>query len=169
MEVTYRLGAWMLVAAGAAADAKEGERKCRDAIRLGLARELFLANVKRQGGQVDRLFEMRGKFRSKFSYDILAPASGYVAGIDAYKIGRAGVSLGVGRDTAADPVYPDAGFVFHKKTGHSVVAGEHICTMYGKDAASLDAAKALAVSAFSFSAAPPQPRPSLIVKEISAL
>jgi pyrimidine-nucleoside phosphorylase len=168
MEVTYRLGAWMLVAGGVAKDVKEGERRCRDAIRLGLARELFLANVQRQGGQVDRLLELRGKYRAKASYDILAPVAGFIAGIDAYKIGRAGVYLGVGRDTAADPVYPDVGFVFKKKGGHSVIAGEHICTMYGKDEAALEAAKALAVSAFSFASAPPESRP-LIIKEISAL
>jgi pyrimidine-nucleoside phosphorylase len=168
MEVTYRLGAWMLVAGGVAADVKEGERRCRDAIRLGLARELFLANVKRQGGKIESLFELRGKFRSKASYDILAPASGFIAGIDAYKIGRAGVYLGVGRDTAADPVYPDVGFVFKKKTGHAVIAGEHICTMYGKDETAVEAAKELAVSAFSYASAPPPPRP-LILKEISAL
>jgi pyrimidine-nucleoside phosphorylase len=168
MEVTYRLGAWMLVAGGAAQDVKEGDRRCRDAIRLGLARALFLANVQSQGGRVDRLLQLRGQYRAKDSYDILAPAAGFIAGIDAYKIGRAGVYLGVGRDTAADPVYPDVGFIFKKKAGHSVIAGEHICTMYGKDAAAVEAAKGLAVSAFSFASAPPEPRP-LIIKEISAL
>jgi pyrimidine-nucleoside phosphorylase len=168
MEVTYRLGAWMLVAGGVAKDTKEGERLCRDAIRLGLARELFFANVRSQGGRVDRLLELRGKFRAKASYDLLAPSTGFIAEIDAYKIGLAGVYLGVGRDTAADPVYPDVGFIFKKKAGHSVIAGEQICTMYGKDEASVEAAKALAVSAFSFSASAPEVRP-LLLKEISAL
>jgi pyrimidine-nucleoside phosphorylase len=168
MEVTYRLGAWMLVAGGVAKDTKDGERLCHDAIRLGLARELFLANVSSQGGQVDRLHELRGQFRAKASYDVLAPTAGFIAGIDAYKIGLAGVYLGVGRDKTTDPVYPDVGFIFKKKTGHSVIAGEHICTMYGRDEASLEAAKDIAVSAFSFAAAPPDPRP-LVLKEISAL
>jgi pyrimidine-nucleoside phosphorylase len=168
MEVTYRLGAWMLVAGGVAKDTKEGERLCRDAIRLGQARELFLANVRSQGGQVERLFELRGKMRAKASYDILAPSAGFIAEIDAYKIGLAGVYLGVGRDKTTDPVYPDVGFIFKKKSGHSVIAGEHVCTMYGKDEASLEAAKGLAVSAFSYAAAPGEPRP-LILKEISAL
>jgi hypothetical protein len=40
--------------------------------------------------------------------------------------------------------------------------------MYGKDEAALEAAKGLAVSAFSYAAAPGQPKP-LILKEISAL
>jgi pyrimidine-nucleoside phosphorylase len=168
MEVTYRLGAWMLVAGGVAKDVKDGERLCRDAIRLGLARELFLANVRSQGGQIERLAELRGKMRAKASYDILAPAAGFIESIDAYKIGLAGVYLGVGRDKTTDPVYPDVGFIFKKKSGHAVKAGEHICTMYGKDEAALEAAKGLAVSAFSYAAAPGQPKP-LILKEISAL
>lgn len=135
MEVTYRLGAWMLVAGGAAMTLQEGERRCRDAIRLGIARDLFLANVRSQGGRVDRLFELRGRWKARDSYEILAPASGFIAGIDAYKIGLAGVYLGVGRNRTTDPVFPDVGFVFKKKAGHEVTAGEHICTIYGKDAA----------------------------------
>jgi pyrimidine-nucleoside phosphorylase len=168
MEVTYRLGAWMLVAGGAAKTVQEGERRCRDAIRLGIARDLFLANVRSQGGRIDRLFELRGRWRAKDSYEILAPVSGYIAGIDAYKIGLAGVYLGVGRDRTTDPVYPDVGFVFKKKAGHEVTAGEHVCTVYGKDAAAIETALPLAVSAFAISPSPPEARP-LIIKEISAL
>lgn len=167
MEVTYRLGAWMLVAAGAATTVMDGERLCKNAIRLGMARELFLDNVKRQGGQIDKLHELRDTYRAKDSYEILAPSSGYIAGIDAYKIGLAGVYLGVGRDTASDPVYPDVGFIFKKKTGHAVTAGEHLCTMYGKSAEAVQAAIPLAVSAFSFASEAPSPRP-LILKEIGA-
>ncbi len=168
MEVVYRLGAWMLVAGGAAKEVAEGERLCRNAIRLGIPRELFLANVRSQGGRIDRLFELRDRWRAKDRYEVLAPASGFIAGIDAYRIGLAGVYLGVGRDKTTDPVFPDVGFVFKKKAGHAVVAGEHICTAYGKDAAALEAALPLIVSAFSIADSPPPPR-SLVIKEISAL
>jgi len=169
MEVTYRLGAWMLVAAGVTGDAEEGEARCREAIRSGRAKELFLDNVTTQGGRTDRLLELRGECRSAHSYDILAPEAGYLSGIDAYKIGRAGVYLGVGRDTAADLVFPDVGFVFEKKSGAPVAARERLCTMYGKDEAAIAAAAELAVSAFGFSRTPPAPKASLIVKEICAL
>jgi len=168
MEVVYRLGAWMLVAGGAAKEVAEGERLCRNAIRLGIPRELFLANVRSQGGRIDRLFELRDRWRAKDRYEVLAPASGFIAGIDAYRIGLAGVYLGVGRDKTTDPVFPDVGFVFKKKVGHAVVAGEHICTAYGKDAAALEAALPLIVSAFSIADSPPPPRP-IVIKEISAL
>jgi pyrimidine-nucleoside phosphorylase len=168
MEVTYRLGAWMLIAGGVAKSIEEGERLCRKAIKSGIARELFMANVQRQGGIPERLAELRGKYRSKASYEALAPESGYIQAIDAYKIGLAGVYLGVGRDTAADSVYPDVGFILDKKVGAQVVAGERLATVYGKDAASLEAAKALVASAYAVAPSAPAPRP-LILKEISAI
>jgi pyrimidine-nucleoside phosphorylase len=168
MEVTYRLGAWMLVAGGVASDAAEGERLCRKAIKSGIAKQLFLANVASQGGNLERLAELRGKLRSKHSYEALASTGGYLSGIDAYKIGLAGVYLGVGRDKTTDPVYPDVGFVFSKKTGDAVVAGEKLCEVYGKDESSLAAAKALVDEAFSYSASAPARKP-LVIKEIGAL
>ncbi len=168
MEVTYRLGGWMLVAGGIAKDAQEGERLCRRAIKSGIAHELFLANVRSQGGRLDRLAELRGTMRAAASYDVLAPTGGYIASIDAYKIGLAGVYLGVGRDKTTDPVYPDVGFIFKKKKGDAVLAGEAICAVYGKDRVALESAKALIASAFTYAEAPPSARP-LIIKEISAL
>ncbi len=103
MEVTYRLGAWMLVAGGVAKDPQEGERLCRKAITSGIARDLFLANVRSQGGRPGDLAELRGTFRAAASYEVLAPTGGYIASIDAYKIGLAGVYLGVGREQDDGP------------------------------------------------------------------
>jgi pyrimidine-nucleoside phosphorylase len=168
MEVTYRLGAWMLVAGGVAKDIAEGERLCRKSIKSGIAKDLFLANVRSQGGQVDRLIELRGKLRAPVVWEALAPTSGYIAAIDAYKIGQAGVYLGVGRDKTTDPVHPDVGFILEKKTGAAVVAGELLARVYGKDQAAIEAAKPLVVSAYTIAGSPPAPRP-LILKEISAL
>jgi pyrimidine-nucleoside phosphorylase len=168
MAVTYRLGAWMLVAGGVARDTAEGERLCRKAIKSGIAKELFLANVRSQGGRVDRLLELRGKLRAAASYEVLAPTSGYIAAIDAYKIGLAGVYLGVGRDKTSDPVYPDVGFIFEKKSGEAVIAGELLARVYGKDGSALEAAKPLVASAYAIASAAPAARP-LVIKEISAL
>ena len=72
----------------------------------GKPRELFLANVARQGGDVKKFLELRGKYRSTHSRKLGAKESGYITGIDAYKIGLAGVYIGVGRDKTTDPVFP---------------------------------------------------------------
>jgi pyrimidine-nucleoside phosphorylase len=168
MEVTYRLGAWMLVAGGRAKDLDEGRRACEEAIASGRALELFMANVRSQGGDPERMLALRGVARASHVFELSASEGGYVAGIDAYKIGLAGVYLGVGRSTTNDPVFPDVGFVFDKKTGDRVLRGDRICRVYGKDEASLAAARPLVESAVTYSAERPAAAP-LVLKEISEL
>jgi pyrimidine-nucleoside phosphorylase len=168
MELSFRLGAWMLVAAGKAADIESGERDCEAAIESGRALGLFMANVRRQGGDPDRMLALRGSWRSKHSFELSAPLAGFVAGIDAYKIGLAGVYLGVGRDKTTDPVYPDVGFIFDKKVGDRVAKGERVCAVYGKDEASLESARPLVEAALAISPEHAAAR-ALIIEEISAL
>ncbi|MEI6874367.1 MAG: thymidine phosphorylase [Spirochaetota bacterium] len=167
MEITLRLGAWMLVAGGKAADVEEGVTICEKALAGGRPRELFFANVRSQGGDVDRLLALRGKYRSMHSFELLAPESGFITGIDAFGIGLASVHLGVGRNTAADSVSPDVGLIFEKKTGDRVAKGQTIARVYGRDAASLDAARPLTESALSIGEAAPKAR-KLIIKEIQS-
>jgi pyrimidine-nucleoside phosphorylase len=166
MELTYRLGAWMLVAAGRARDASEARRSCEAAISSGDAMRLFLRNVVGQGGDPDRMLAMRGKARSRHSLEVRAPSDGYLS-IGAYEIGLAGVYLGVGRDKTTDPVFPDVGFEFFRKSGERVRRGDPICVVYGKDSGSLEAARPLVDRALSVGEAPPERRP-LVMKEIEA-
>jgi thymidine phosphorylase len=65
-------------------------------------------------------------------------------------------------------VSPDVGFVFERRKGAAVKAGDLVATVYGKDAASLDAAWELVSGALSIGAAKPAESP-LIIKEITAL
>lgn len=168
MEVTMRLSAWMLVAGGVVKTVDEGLAKCEAALASGRPRELFFANVERQGGDVKKLVEFRGKYRSAHAWDFRAPSAGFITGIDAYKIGLAGVYLGVGRDKTTDPVYPDVGFIFERKVGDRVEKGDLVATVYGKDKASLAASRPLVESSLAVAAARPAALP-LIVKEITAL
>jgi pyrimidine-nucleoside phosphorylase len=168
MEVTYRLGAWMLVAGGKAKDLEAGARACERAIESGRALELFLSNVQRQGGDAERMTSLRGSWRSPHSFELRASASGFIAGIEAYKIGLAGVNLGVGRNKTTDPVFPDVGLVFEKKVGDEVAAGDLVCLVYGKDEAGLAAARPLVEAAVSYSKERPTARKP-IIEELSAL
>jgi len=168
MEVTLRLSAWMLVAGGKARDVAEAESMCREAVDSGRAYELFERNVRSQGGDADRMLSLCGSYRSGFSRELKAPSAGWIESIDAYKIGLAGVYLGVGRNKTTDPVAPDVGFVFSRKKGAKVAAGDTIATVYGRDAASLDAAWPLVSGSLSIGAAAPATSP-LVIKEITAL
>jgi len=168
MEVTYRLSAWMLVAAGITKDVSSATKLCEEAVASGKAYELFIRNVKSQGGDVDRMLSLCGNYRSAFFRELPAPAAGYIQSIDAFKIGLAGVYLGVGRNKTSDPVAPDVGFIFERKIGARVAAGDLVATVYGKDAASLDAAWELITGSLAIGPVEPKRNP-LVIKEITAL
>lgn len=167
MELVERLGAWMLVVSGIAESVKSGEAMCRRAVSSGKALELFLANVARQGGDTARLAALRGSYRSGHGTELRASGNGYISSIDAWKIGLAGVHLGVGRNTTDDDVSPDVGFIFERKKGDPVVKGDLVAAIWGKDEACLEPALKLAAEALHISReAPPASR--LVLEELAA-
>ncbi len=114
------------------------------------------------------MLALYGTYRSGHVRELRAPAAGYIQSIDAFKIGLAGVYLGVGRNKTSDPVAPDVGFIFKRKKGARVASGDLVATVYGKDAASLDAAWELISGALAIGPAEPVSSP-LVIKEITAL
>jgi len=174
MEVTLELAARMAVLGGKAKDPAEGRKLCEETIKGGKPRELFLRNVKSQGGDPEKLLEMRGVYRSPFSAVITAkfPAAfragedAYISRIDAWKIGHASVQLGVGRNRTEDAVCPTAGVEFHHKRGSRVKAGDKIMTVWAADEAGLNEALPALADAVEYSAAAPG-KERLILKEIA--
>ena len=165
MELTYALGAEMILPAGKAKTKEEALKMEKEAVSSGKALERFLANVKTQGGNPDLLMSQIGKRRSPFHTTICAEKDGWLT-LDAYKTGIAGVYLGVGRNKSDEKVCPDAGFIVHKKTGDFVKKGELILDVYGKDQACLEpAVKIIKEEAISWSDTKPA-LSTLIRKEI---
>lgn len=132
MELTFALGAEMILLAEKARSKDEALDMCRQAVSSGRALAAFLANVRRQGGNPEKLLSEIGKRRSPHRAQITAEKDGFIS-VDAFRTGIAGVYLGVGRNTSEDSVCPDAGIVFSKKTGDFARSGEVIMTVYGKN------------------------------------
>jgi len=167
MEVTLELAARMVVLGGKARTAAEGRKLCEEALASGKPRQLFLDNVRSQGGNPEQLLELRGKYRSEFSMEIRAPRSGFINHIDAFQIGLAGVHLGVGRNRTEDVVSPTAGIQFHKRYGDPVQSGDIVMTVWGKSAQSLVDAKPLIEGALQIQDTRLALR-TLILKEIAS-
>jgi pyrimidine-nucleoside phosphorylase len=167
MEVSLELAARMAVLGGKAANAAEGRKLCEAALAGGKPRELFLANIKSQGGNPEQFLKMRGKYRSPHRAEIKAAEDGFISKLDAWRIGHAGVGLGVGRNRTTDPVSPTAGVQFHRKGGDAVKKGEPVMTVWAKDKASLAAALPALAAAVEYSKTPP-PKRKLILKEITS-
>lgn len=163
-ELTFTLGAEMLVLGKKAASLEDGIAQCRAAVSSGRAMELFLQNVADQGGNPDSLLKERNVRRSAFRRTVTARQDGIIS-IDAYQTGLAGVDLGVGRNRTEDAVCPDAGIIFAVRSGSAVRRGQPVLELFGKDEASLDSAERRIRGALSYSeeAAPASP---LVLKAI---
>ena len=165
MEVTCRLTAWMLAAAGIENNLSKAEALCMASIHDGRAIEKFRRNVELQGGRLNELDSMLGTARAAFSREISAQSSGWITGVDALSIGRAGVSLGIGRSTSDDSVEALAGIEILKKTGDAVAKGETLLRLWAAEKWRLDSVDL--ETAVSIGQSAPASRKSLILKEIS--
>ena len=84
-----------------------------------------------------------------------ASADGYIAAMDAERIGIVGVALGAGRATKEEAIDFAAGIRLLKKTGDPVVAGEPIALLYTNCAAAVEGATAAYLDAVTISADAP--------------
>jgi len=167
-DLTLAFGAWMVVLGGKAASFKEGRALCLKAVSSGAAMRLFMENVRLQGGDADKLLADRGKRRSPHHGELRAASDGYIAGIEAFKTGLAGVYLGVGRNRTDEAVCAEAGMIIRRRKGDAVKKGELVMDVYGRDDASLAPALALLAEAVTYSNKKPE-TDTLIYKEITAL
>lgn len=165
MEVTLELAARMAILGGKAASPEEGRLLCEERLAGGEPLRRFLDNVKSQGGDVEKLLELRGAYRSPVQGEVRAASSGYISRIDAWKVGCAGIQLGVGRNRTEDEVSPTAGVQLHKKRGSPVRAGELVMSVWSRDQAGLEAALPRLEEAVEYSETAP-PERKLILKEI---
>jgi pyrimidine-nucleoside phosphorylase len=162
--VTYELAAQMLLLGGKAKTQEEAAALIDEAVTSGKALGLFYRNVDRQGGDAKLVAAQCGKRRSPHRADVTAAEDGYVA-IDAFQVGLAGVTLGVGRNRTEDAVCPDAGLVLHAKEGEKVHRGDLLMEVYGKDDSCLESAVPQLAAAVTYSEKPLM-LPPLIAKLI---
>jgi pyrimidine-nucleoside phosphorylase len=166
MEVTIRLTAYMLLLGDVCATLDEAEELCMTKLGDGSAFAKFADNVEYQGGDPDFVTGKKRMKSSALEKPLYSPDDGYVAGIDAYSIGLAAVTLGAGRARKEDNVLPHAGIILRKKTGDAIHGGEELARLYADDDLALDRALALVRSAYSLSKAPTGRAGSKIIEEM---
>lgn len=165
-ELTFALGAEMLILAGLAKTREEGITLCREAVVSGKALEIFLENIRLQGGDPDKFVAAckDGSGRSPYTRTLCAKQDGYLV-IDAFTAGLAGVSLGVGRNRTEENVCGGAGFILKKRQGDFVKYGEEIMQVFGKDDTCFKDALPQLEASISYSETEPE-KPELIYKTI---
>jgi thymidine phosphorylase len=155
VELTLALAHEMLDAAGLAG--ADPER----ALASGRAMDSWRALLRAQGGDPDAPLPVAPEIEY-----LRAERDGFVASVDAYRIGVVAWRLGAGRTRKEDPVSASAGVVLHKRPGDPVRTGEVLLELRTEEAPRLATAIELAGAAVTVADAAPTPSP-LIVERIT--
>jgi pyrimidine-nucleoside phosphorylase len=166
MEVTYALGAEMLLLGKVAADAAEARAKLERSIASGAALEKFREIVAAQGGDPRVCDDPVGVLpRAKFTAEARASRAGYVAEVDAMAVALGALRLGAGRVKAEDSVDHAVGFTRLAKVGERVAAGDVLGVIHASREDQLEEARAWLEDAVAIDEAAPEPEP-LIVERV---
>ncbi|HSK69986.1 MAG TPA: thymidine phosphorylase [Candidatus Limnocylindria bacterium] len=159
LEVSLELGALMLTLAGRAADAAAGRAMLEEALSSGRGLQKLEEMVTAQGGDA-RVCRDPGLLpQAPAQTPVPAPKSGYVARMDAERMGLAARELGAGRVRKEDAIDPAAGFVLMKRIGDRVEEGEPFAVLHHRSSAPARTAADMLVSALTIDDRPPSPAP----------
>jgi pyrimidine-nucleoside phosphorylase len=156
----------LLEMTGLAANQEEAESKVRQAIKSGAALEKLAAVVEAQGGEARQVRDPSLLPAAPVRVTLPAPRAGYIAGIDAERVGLATMKLGAGRFKKGDPIDHATGLLLHAKIGDQVAAGQPLLEIHARAQEQAAAIQAELLSAYQWSDAPVSPGP-LIYRQVS--
>ena len=135
--------------------------ECRAKLADGAAFETFARMVAAQGGDLERFDALLKK--PTFKFKIQAMKSGFVAAIDAEKVGRVALALGAGRERTGDRIDPRAGVTLAVKVGDRVAVGAPLATLEkATEPDGLEKAAADLYKAFQIAPSAPEPKPLVL-------
>ncbi len=141
VELTYSLGADMLVLGGIDADRDSALARLRKAVESGAAMERFQEVIVAQDGNPNVAEDRSLLPTAPLLFELTAPDSGYVTECDARDIGVAGVRLGAGRERKEDNVDHGVSISVIAKIGTKVDRGDVLATVEYRDQDRMDAAR----------------------------
>ena len=134
MEVTYALGAEMLVHGGVAKDVAQAHTKLRAVVSDGSALKKFGEIVAAQGGDARVIEDPLGVLpKAAQQVPLLSSKDGYVTDVDAMEVALAALRLGAGRARAEDAVDHAVGITGLVKIGEKVREGQPLGVIHAND------------------------------------
>ena len=126
------LAGYMIFAGGASATPEEGCSMAGRVLKSGAAFQTMKQFVQAQGGDVRALEDFSRLKQARFSAPCIAEQSGFVASIEADRIGLASLHLGAGRRTKDDIIDASAGLLL-KEDGRYRGEGATCSLLYADD------------------------------------
>jgi pyrimidine-nucleoside phosphorylase len=149
MEVTFALGAEMLVAAGVVTGRTEARAAVERVVASGAALERFRQMVEAQGGSATVVDHPERLPTAPHREMVGAPFTGIVGRVEPRRIGHAIVALGGGRSRADQSIDPAVGINVFVKPGQSVTVGEPLFEVHAADPVSARAATEAVLAAIA--------------------
>lgn len=132
LELCLVLGSHMLVLAGRAPSAEDGRALLEKALSDGRALVKMKQWIAAQGGDPAVVDDVERLALAPHRKTVAAPATGYVARMEAQRLGEAAGLLGGGRRVKDEAVDPSVGLVVHRRLGDFVQAGAPLFTVYSR-------------------------------------
>ena len=169
VQVSLLLGAHMLLLSNLASTEEEGKEKLLQALRSGAGLEKLRQMIAALGGDPAYIDAERIKELCRVNrlVEVYPLQDGFLAGLEAEKIGIASQMLGAGRAKKEDTIDPAVGLIMHRRVGDRLSTGEPFCTLYVNDETHLKEAVALLHESMTISLEKPASAPLVyaIVKE----
>ncbi len=141
------------------ADMAETRSEVDQALKSGKGFEYFRRMVAAHGGDVSQIDDVSRLPQARLRHDLKAVSSGYIAAIQADKVGWATLALGAGRATKEETIDHAVGIEAPVKVGDHVEEGDRVMTLHANDEGKLAAALALLDGAVEYSIQPVEPLP----------
>ncbi|MGQ0649637.1 MAG: thymidine phosphorylase [Gemmatimonadaceae bacterium] len=159
MEVTYTLGAEMLMLGGVAKSVDDARRRMEVSISSGKALERFGRIIEAQGGDPAVIEDPSRLPQARVVEFYSSPRPGVIARVEPRAVGRGVAALGGGRRRIDDRIDPSVGFVIRARPGDVVQVGEPLASIFARDDAGVAAGMAALSEAITIAdeADPPLP------------
>lgn len=159
-ELCLILGGEMVALAGKAPNSEAGRALVEEALRSGRGLAQFERWVAAQGGdpavarEPDRLLP-----HAPVRLSVRSRTAGYVAAVDAERLGLAARDLGAGRRQKEDAVDLSVGIVVRVEVGERVEEGQEVATIHAADPRQAAETAEAVLAAYSLAEVPPEVPP----------
>jgi pyrimidine-nucleoside phosphorylase len=154
-QLSVLLAARMLVVAGVTSVESDAEARVRKAIASGAGVEKLRAIIEHQGGNPRVVDDYALLPSASDRTTVAAPRPGFVAAIEAERVGRAAVALGAGRGKLDDVIDHGVGITVLAPPGSEVRRGDAVLEVRHRGGKGLESALAMLEEAVQISDASP--------------
>jgi pyrimidine-nucleoside phosphorylase len=153
-ELCYHEAAELLVMTGMAKSMAEAELRVEHAIHSGAAVAKLAEVIAAQGGDARQIEYPELLPTAPVRSLLVAPRSGYIAGIEAERMGLASMQLGAGRFKKGEQIDHRTGFVLQAKIGDYLLAGEPLVEIHARSEAEAISIRDAVLSCYMWSEVP---------------